>query len=137
MNPPLSSGLFRELRSYFFEFREASLRELGEYELPVEAYFETSPVRRRQRQTVLVLLEQRKELFRQTDGAGFVASGSAVDDLDLHVALLAKRWSCERRRRCQGGERPFCEASGRPGSGRRAAVTSGNHHMTWDDAAPG
>src|SRR5262245_1266262 len=64
--------------------REALGRELGEDELVVLLHLEAASIGRDQDQGLDVLLEALEQLFRQTDGTGFVVSDRAVADLDLH-----------------------------------------------------
>ena len=68
--------------------RETMRCELGENLLAIQEDLEAAVVERLQLQRFHLLLELFQNLLRQTDGVGFVLSGGAILNLDLH------RWSC-------------------------------------------
>jgi len=74
---------------YLSILREVAGGEFGIDLLPVNEHFKAAVIIRRERKLTNPLFVLRKQLFRQTDGFGFIPSGRAVFDTDFHNVLLA------------------------------------------------
>ena len=69
----------------FVVFGKTTLRDFGENQFVVDTEFEASPIRGNQREAGDVFLVLYENLFRQTDGFVFVASGRTVDQFQSHA----------------------------------------------------
>ena len=69
---------------YFVVFGKVSLLKLGEDQLAIDAEFKPSFIGGNQLEFRDLFFEVDEDLFRQTDGFGFVASSRAVDEFDVH-----------------------------------------------------
>jgi hypothetical protein len=87
-----STRAFRDLADDRFFLGKLAGLELGVDKLAIDRNLEPAAVGRHEFQVRKLLLARPKDLFRQTDGLGFIVSSGTVDDADGHdqIPLMAE-----------------------------------------------